>query len=362
MAWLLYGANGYTGRLTVARALELGERPILAGRSEGPVRELAERHGLEARVFDLADSGAARKALDGVETVIHMAGPFEDTAAPMLEACLAAGAHYADITGEIEVYRHLQTLHERAVAAGVVLVSGVGFDVVPTDCLAAMLAARLPDARRLTLAFHTTGQASRGTARTAVRKLHLGNAVRRDGELRWEAPGRRTRVVDFPEIGPRDAVSIPWGDVETAWYTTQIPDITVYVALPPRLIRGMRIGGAFRALLHPEPVRRLVERWVDRTMPAPDPARAAEAVCHVWGEVQADDGRWVTGALVTPEGYVFTADAAVRVAKRLAQSPPDAGAWTPSRAFGDRFVEDVRDVRVLPFQSGGGGGESSPTG
>src|SRR5437762_9987666 len=150
-AWLLYGANGYAGELAARRAVEGGERPVLAGRRAEEVGRLAGALGLEHRVFGLDDGAAVEKGLSGMAAVLHCAGPFSRTAMPMAEGCLRARAHYLDITGEIEVFEALAARGEEARQTGVSLLPGVGFDVVPSDCLAAHLHRRLPTATHLAL-------------------------------------------------------------------------------------------------------------------------------------------------------------------------------------------------------------------
>lgn len=169
--WLLYGAYGFTGRLIAREAVERGHRPVLAGRDADETAALADALSLEHGVFGLDEEGALREALAGVDAVVHAAGPFSRTWRPMVEACLATGTHYLDITGEVEVFEALHALDGRASDAGVALLPGVGMDVVPSDCLAARLAERLPDATHLELALHSTGGPSRGTARTQVEAL-----------------------------------------------------------------------------------------------------------------------------------------------------------------------------------------------
>jgi hypothetical protein len=116
----------------------------------------------------------------------------------MAEACLRQGAHYLDVTGEAVVFEALRARDAAARAAGVMLLPGAGFDVVPSDCLAAALAARLPDATRLDLAFLALGGVSRGTALTALEHLPVGRAwCARGGRLVPPPRGARTRDVDF---------------------------------------------------------------------------------------------------------------------------------------------------------------------
>ena len=184
MRFLLYGANGYTGQLIAEEAARTGMRPILAGRRAETIAPIAERYGFEHRVFSLGTRAEIIRSLDGVDAVLLAAGPFSSTSAPMLDACIASGIHYLDITGEIAVFERCAAQHDRAVAARVVVLPGVGFDVVPSDCLAATLARALPNATSLELAFAGTGsgmQISRGTAKTMLEGAGEGGAIRRDG-------------------------------------------------------------------------------------------------------------------------------------------------------------------------------------
>src|SRR5690242_4394080 len=98
--FVIYGATGFTGRLMLDGALALGLRPVLSGRDEGRLGALAEQLGLEYRVARLGDPAALDEALRGMRVVLHAAGPFSETSRPMVDACLRAGVHYLDITGE----------------------------------------------------------------------------------------------------------------------------------------------------------------------------------------------------------------------------------------------------------------------
>src|SRR5580765_143373 len=144
MALLLYGANGYTGELVARRAAAAGVPVVLAGRNAPAVAALAAELGQDHRAFALDDAAALDRALAGITVVLNCAGPFSRTAAPLVAACLRARAHYLDITGEIAVLEALATRDAEARARGIALLPGAGFDVVPTDCLAAHVARRLP--------------------------------------------------------------------------------------------------------------------------------------------------------------------------------------------------------------------------
>ena len=174
--WMIYGANGYTGELIAREAVRRGLKPVLAGRTAAKVEPLAASLDLQARVFDLLDAVATARSVEGMGLVLHCAGPFSATAAPMMAACLATHAHYLDITGEIGVFEHARTLDAAARAAGIVICPGVGFDVIPTDCVAAALKAALPDATHLVLGFDSRSGFSPGTAKTSVEARCVGTA------------------------------------------------------------------------------------------------------------------------------------------------------------------------------------------
>ena len=239
MNWMLYGANGYTGELVAREAVRRGLRPTLAGRSESRIHALGAELGLDCRVFALDDEATVRANLAGHRLVLHCAGPFSETSRPMLSACLAGHVHYLDITGEIQVFEHVHGQAEAARRADVALVPGVGFDVVPSDCLAASLVEALPAATRLQLAFEAGGGPSPGTAKTSLEGIGMGGRVRRDGRIVSVPLAWKSRTIPFAH-GERTAVTIPWGDVFTAFVSTGVPDIEVYMALPPATAARMR--------------------------------------------------------------------------------------------------------------------------
>ncbi|MFV2021626.1 saccharopine dehydrogenase family protein [Micromonospora sp. LOL_023] len=344
--WMIYGATGYTGSLVARRAVARGQRPVLAGRDATAVAALAGELNLTWTVLDLAERSALRAALHDVTVVAHCAGPFRRTAAPMLDACLETGTHYLDITGEIPVLTDVLDRDRSAVEANVALVTGVGFDVVPTDCLAGMLAAALPAATTLELAILAGGGVSAGTATTAL--TSAGGGVRRvGGKLRPAPVGRPRRLVPFPS-GQRQTVAVPWGDLVTAHRSTGIGDITVYLAVPGR----PAVVGAAATLLRVAALRRLATWAVRRGAPGPSAQTRAATGCEVWAEVRDDAGERRTAALRGPNVYDLTADAVVRAVDRVLDGVGDdpgqitPGAHTPATAFGHGFVRMLDGVTV----------------
>ncbi len=198
MQLLLYGANGYTAGLIIEHASQFGLTPVLAGRNEQKIKTIAQQYGLDFRVTDLNDSTKLDTLLREFKVVLHCAGPFGHTALSMQQACLRTGTHYLDITGEIAVFEQGASLNEQAKQANIMLMSGTGFDVVPTDCMALYLKQRLPDATHLQLAFGMLGGGlSHGTAATAAESLGKEGFVRENGKLKAVPSAHKTLQVAF---------------------------------------------------------------------------------------------------------------------------------------------------------------------
>ena len=341
---VIYGSTGYTGRLIVAEAVRRGLRPVLAGRNADALRAQAQAAGLEWRAASIDDPIALDGAIAGASVVLHCAGPFSRTWRAMSDACLRARAHYLDITGEIAVFEGLAARDAEAKRAGIMLLPGTGFDVVPSDCLAAHLASLLPGATQLSLAFMATGGASRGTLSTMVEGLGMPGAVRRGGLILPVPPGYRTRRIDFGDGRLRDATTIPWGDVSTAYHSTGIPGIEVYV----RMGRGMHtalvasrwIGPVLRSRI----VRGMLRELVHRGPAGPDAATRARSATLLWGEVSAPDGRRVEGWLRGPGGYDMTALTSIHLAMKALAGIAPAGFQTPSRAYGADVILEISGV------------------
>ncbi len=336
--WMIYGANGYTGQLIAREAVKRDHTPILAARSAASLESLARELSLTARAFALDDPEALDRALDGVTAVVHCAGPFVHTSAPMVESCLRTKTFYLDITGEISVFEAIFRRDDDAKRAGVALVPGVGFDVVPSDCLAALLAERMPDATDLELAFYTKGGGlSRGTLRTMIEGIHEGGAIRRDGRIVRVPAAWQSKEIPF-DTGTRQAMTIPWGDVSTAWHSTKIPNIRVYIAASPRSIARLRRLRLLLPILAFTPLRRLLQMVASRKQ-GPDAQARESASVHLWGQVSKPGAEPISMTMRTAEGYRFTAQAAVASVERILAGSVAPGAWTPSRAFGAHFAE-----------------------
>ncbi|MEF8851459.1 MAG: saccharopine dehydrogenase NADP-binding domain-containing protein [Haloarculaceae archaeon] len=340
---LVYGSYGYTGALVAREAVDRGLDVVVAGRDRTAVENQAVRLDCEERVVGLDEPRVLDLAMEAAPVVLNCAGPFVDTYEPVVEACLRTGTHYLDVTGEVAVFEALAAVDDRAREAGVTLLPGVGFDVVPTDCLAAHLAERVEDPTQLALGFEAAGGMSPGTAKTTVRGLGDAGAVRRDGRIEHVPAGAVTRRIDFGN-GERPGMAIPWGDVSTAYHTTGIPNVTVYTAASPWVVRAVRAAGLLGPVLSAGPVRSALETLVERRVDGPDERARETGVSYVWGEVVDADGRRAVSRLRGPETYRLTKLAALAVAERVLDSNPPAGFRTPAGACGPDLVLDVEGV------------------
>ena len=333
---LIYGATGYTGKLIAKAAADQGARPILAGRNLDRVEAVAKPLGLIAQAFDLRDQGRIDAAIRDVSVVLCVAGPFSATSRPLADACLRNRVHYLDITGEIDVFEALAARDAEAKAQGVTLLPGVGFDVVPSDCLAAHLKRRLPDASDLKLYLSLGANMSRGTAKTMVEAIAAGTRLRRDGRIvsrDWAEAGS----CDFGE-GEKLTIQVSWGDVATAFHSTGIPNIEVHFEAFPA-IRGLARTPAFiKSFLGLRFMQTFLKSQVDRLPegPSEEARRAGRAI--LVGQARNEAGQMVRSRLRTPEGYSLTAAAALDSAERVAAGEAEPGFQTPSRAFGPDYI------------------------
>lgn len=355
--WMIYGVNGYTGRLVAREAVRRGMQPIVAGRNEEAVRAMAEALGLESRVFNLDDTAASARAIAGCRLVLHCAGPFSATSQPMIEACLAAGVHYLDITGEISVFENAQRQSEEARRADIVLLPGAGFDVVPSDCLAASLVQKLPAATELVLAFEAGGGPSPGTAKTSIEGLGQGGWIRRDGRLQPVPLAWKTLQVPFAH-GIRSAITIPWGDVSTAFVSTGVGNIEVYMSVPPSTASRLRRMRFLQPLLGTRWVQEFLKRRIGKSVRGPGDERREKTESQLWGQVRSADGRSLSATMTTPNGYDLTVTAALGIVEHLLEHDVEGGYYTPSLLLGPGYAATLPSVVLRMGEVSDPGGQS----
>ena len=339
--FLLYGANGYTGELITRYAVERGMKPILAGRNAIAIEELAKKHHLDYRVFSLDESSRVDSALADVGMVLHCAGPFSLTARPMVEACLRNRKHYTDITGEISVFEMMAALDDKAKASEVMVMPGVGFDVVPSDCLARHLKDRLPSATHLSLAFYGMGRISHGTQATMTMNVGRGGAIRKDGKITPVAAAWKSREIDFGEM-KRIGVTIPWGDVSTAYHSTGIPNIEVFTIMPKQNLKMLKLSRYLGWLLATKPVQNYLQKQIPPGGPSDE--ERAKGKTLLWGEASDLNGNRVESRMQTPEGYTITALAALNITEKILGGNFTPGFQTPAKMYGADLVLEIDGV------------------
>lgn len=345
--WLLYGAYGYTGRLVIDEALQRGHKPVLAGRNKEKLAPLAKRFGLGWLALDLEDEAGLATAVAPFDLVFHAAGPFSLTSDPMLRACLDRETHYVDITGEISVFENTFRYDEPARQKGLTFISGGGFDVVPSDCLARYVADRLPNATELELAIAALGHASAGTTNTALEllpKLKKGSLVRRNGRYQPYPIGQGAKEVTFSNGRTRTLHPLPWGDLATAYRSTGIPNITTYMRLPVSSSLA-RLFWLYRTLLTIKPLRRLAQAIVKRRITGPDEARRQTGRSYLYARAANERGTAVEAWLETMEGYRLTAVTGVHIVEKILNGQAPAGTPTPTQAFGADFILELENTK-----------------
>ena len=351
--FLLYGANGYTGKLIAKLAATYNLQPILAGRTEANIKPLADELQLPYRIIDLDNAAQLQSALSEVKLVLHAAGPYVYTAKQMIEACLQTGVHYIDINGDISVFEMLKKYDAAAKEKNIMVMPGVGFDVVPTDCIAMQLKNKMPDATHLKLAFVAMGGGlSHGTATTMAGKLGEGGAVRENGRIVRKPLGQKGMWVNFSTGSGGGTkklfvMTIPWGDISTAYVTTGIPNIETYTGMTPTVYRVLKFQWAFNWLLRTELVRNIIRKKIKTRPTGPSDEKRQKSSSLVWGEVSNDSGEKINAAISCRDGYTLTALSSLLITKKILEGNYKAGYQTPAGCYGEGLVMEVPGTKII---------------
>lgn len=343
---LIYGAYGYTGKLIIDEALANGIRPTIAGRNLSAISALGRGKNLDYLTFVIDDKAALINALKEHDVVIHCAGPFIHTAKQMAEACLETHTHYLDIAGEYQVFELLRSMSKKAKEANIMLLPGAGFDVVPSDCLAAHLQSKLPDANKLTLAFTGLGGGlSRGTAKTMVENAHEGQWYREDGILKSRPGGAAVRTINYGEF-EQISTGISWGDISTAYHSTGIPNIEVFIGSFEKQIKQMKIMSKLSFLLKLGFVKSFLKKQIDKKPAGPSEDRRKKGSMHLWGKAE-NGNKSVEARISTYNGYTLTAQTTVLITQKILGGDFKSGFQTPSSAYGKELILEIEGAKRI---------------
>ncbi len=342
---VVYGSYGYTGKLIVNECRSKNLEVVLAGRNEEQLKKQSEQSGYPYQVVNSDDAAALRKLLEPATVVIHCGGPFRFTAKTMVEACLATQTHYTDITGEYIVFELLPTMDTLAKEAGITLMPGTGFDVVPSDCLALHLKNRLPSATHLQLAFTMSkGGLSRGTKKSMTEGLGDGALIRQNGQLTPIAMGSISMEIDFGAFKTK-TLCIPWGDISTAWRSTGIPNIEVYTGATDKMISNAKMSNYIGWLLRMRWVKNYMLKKIDRQPSGPSDEKREGGRSFLWGKVSDSSGKACVSLLETVSGYSLTAKTSVLIAEKILKGDLKTGYQTPAMAYGPELIMEIETTR-----------------
>ncbi|MGL5939974.1 MAG: saccharopine dehydrogenase family protein [Waterburya sp.] len=342
---LLYGATGYVGQLIAQLAKRNALNLILAGRNQDSVTATANKLGLAFRVFDLNVSTNIERAIADVSVVLNCAGPFSFSSQPLVDACLKVGTHYTDIAGEVPEFQALVAQDAAAKAAGIMLLPGIGFGVVPTDCLAVYLKSQLPTANKLTLIYKTEGGVSQGTANTVLPNLHTRGVVREEGQLIPALAAEKSLRIDLG-AGLVTAVTNPWrADLVTAYYSTKIPNIEVYTVFPFPLPMLMQTSRYLKWIFDSSLFQMGLKSLLKQLPPGPTAEARAKGKTWILGIVEDETGRQIKARLEGSEAYDLTALTAIAAIKRILQGQIKLGFQTPASVYGADFILEIPEVK-----------------
>ncbi len=344
---LIYGVTGYTGRLVLKEAIAKGLKPIIAGRNLQKTQELALEFGLEFRIFSLDGADSIAPHIRGVNLVLHCAGPFALTARPMMEACLHEKVHYIDITGEIGIMQWAYERDAQAKSAGVMLMCGVGFDLVPTDCVAATLHKQLPDATDLEIGFYMHGGGiSHGTMRTMAMNLGNGSFERINHELVAVPLAHKGKIIDFG-THQKFCMSIPWGDLFSAYLSTGIENIVTYTASSKTTYLILKFQRLLNPIFKSRVFKFLFNKYIDRYITGPTQEQNQQGRSFVWGKVSNTHGESKEALLECAESYLLTALCSIHIAKKILDGNFLPGYQTPSAPYGEGLILEIEGSRYL---------------
>ncbi len=344
---IIYGSYGYSGNLIAELAATSNLPVLLSGRNETKLKEQAKKLGLPFQKASLESKEELDTLLEDAALVIHCAGPFTHTWKPMAKACLRNRCHYLDITGEIDVFEWLKRLNSKFKEKQIMAMPGVGFDVVPTDCVAVSLHKKNPDAVKLELAFWSLRSGvSQGTAKTMIANLGKGGLIRQGGKLKRVPAAFKVKTIDFGGKSSK-AVSIPWGDISTAYTSTGIENIMVYMAAPAKLIRLMKLSNYLKPILGSSWLKGYLKKKIEQRPAGPGREELEKGRSLIWGRAENEKGQYEEMILQTLEGYKLTAETAWLIAQKTMNGNFEPGYQTPAGCYGPELIFEIEGTKKV---------------
>jgi len=336
---MVYGANGYSAKLIIEELLSRGIKPVIAGRDKEKIITLAEQYSCEYLVFGLEEESIIDSAIKDFHTIINCAGPFKYTAKELIESCIRTKTNYLDITGEIPVFHLAFSKSEKAKESGIIIMPGVGFDIIPTDCLAKRLSEKMPDAVNLKLGFlNKKGKISRGTWLTTLEFLGGTGLIRRDGKIVESEIGQYSIKFKKGKISFY-GLSIPWGDVYTSYQSTKILNAEIYFGVPFIVYQLRKILTPLLKLFRIPLIKSITSYFIKKNLTGPDKNQRDSTKTYLWGRVENTKGEMIEEIYRIMEGYNLTALGAAECAERVLNNFVEPGTLTPSMAFGSDFLD-----------------------
>ncbi|MDQ4095869.1 MAG: saccharopine dehydrogenase NADP-binding domain-containing protein [Actinomycetota bacterium] len=345
---LLFGATGYTGRLTTQALARRGVDFAIAGRDRSKLERLASENGdPEIRVASVGDVDSLVNALDGVKAMITCVGPFLKLGDTAVQAALEAKCHYIDSTGEGTFIERLVRGHDAdARQAGIAMAPALGFDEVPAD-VTTTLATEGLDNPDVVLTYALPSAPSRGTAKSVVDIITSAGPWLVDGRRVDVTPGQYARWSPMPSpLGPRYAISFPLAEAQLAPLHLDLNSLRLFVTVGRAQAAALKAMPVTKAILSLPGARAGLEAVIERTISGPG-EKARGARWTILGEARAVDRRRNV-VLSGRDVYGLTAEMLAAAAVRM--SEPDfneVGVIAPVQAVGiDRLQKELIELGV----------------
>ena len=358
---VLFGATGYTGRLTAEAMVERGLRPVLAARNKGKLDALAGElaaDGIETMTADVTDPPSVAALVESGDVLVTTVGPFARWGQPAAGAATTVGAHYLDSTGEPVFIREVfERYGPPAEQAGIGMLTAMGYDWVPGNLAGALALDRAGElATRVDVGYFITGSGSMsgGTRASLVGAVTAPAFGYRNGRVQSERGAKRVR--SFP-VGSKELAAVSVGSSEHFTLPRLAPrlsEVNTYLGWFGPASRGMQAISACTSVAMKLPGAEQLwnaaaGRFVHGSTGGPDAEARAKGGSHIVGMAYDAAGRRLSEVhLKGIDGYTFTGRMLAWAAERAASvGLKGAGALGPVDAFGlDELVKGCAEAGI----------------